>query len=117
MEKLNSAKSIASTIEEHRQRVVWHIQRMYRMRNMVAHSIERLPPYYIDNLIENLHSYVDRILELLLTTSIKNPDIETIEELILKISVDVHAHLDVLKTHGKDECTPENYMLFLLGPK
>ena len=117
MEKLNSAKSIASTIEEHRQRVVWHIQRMYRMRNMVTHSIERLPPYYIDNLIENLHSYVDRILELLLTTSIKNPDIETIEELILKISVDVNAHLDVLKTHGKDECTPENYMLFLLGPK
>ena len=117
MEKLNSAKSIASTIEEHRQRVVWHIQRMYRMRNMVTHSIERFPLYYIDNLIENLHSYVDRILELLLTTSIKNPDIETIEELILKISVDVNAHLDVLKTHGKDECTPENYMLFLLGPK
>lgn len=117
MEKLHSAKSIVSTMEEHRQRVVWHVQRIYRMRNMIAHSMERFPPYYLDTLIENLHIYVDRILELLLTTSIKNPDIETIEEIILKISVDVNAHLDVLKKHKNEECTPENYMLFLLGPK
>lgn len=117
LKKLNSAKSIASTIEEHRQRIVWHVQRIYRMRNMIAHSMERFPPYYLDTLIENLHIYVDRILELLLTTSIKNPDIETIEEIILKLSVDVNAHLDVLKKHKNEECTPENYMLFLLGPK
>ena len=117
MKKLNSAKSIASTIEEHRQRVAWHVQRIYRMRNMIAHSTERFPPYYIGTLIENLHSYVDRILDLLLTTSIKNPDIKTIDEIILKISMDVNVHRDTLKTHENDVCTPETYMLFLLGPE
>ena len=115
MKKLNSAKNVASTIEDHRQRVAWHVQRMYRMRNMIAHSVERFPQYYIGNLIENLHSYVDRILDLLLTTAIKNPEIETIDEIILKISMDVNAHRDLLKTHKNDVCTPKNYMSFLLG--
>lgn len=117
MKKLNSAKSIALTMREHRQRVAWHVQRIYRMRNMIAHSTERFPTYYIGNLIENLHSYVDRILDLLLTTSIKNPDIKTIDEIILKISMDVNVHRDILKTHENDACTPETYMLFLLGPE
>ena len=84
---------------------------------MIAHSTERFPPYYIGNLIENLHSYVDRILDLLLTTSVKNPDIKTIDGIILKISIDVNTHQDILKMHTNDVCTPENYMLFLLGPE
>ena len=117
MQKLKSAKNIKLTIEEHRQRVVWHVQRMYRMRNMIAHSMERLPPYYLDTLIENLHAYVDRILELLITTSKDNPNIETIEEIILKISLDVDTHLNILKSHKGEDCKHENYMLFLLGPK
>jgi hypothetical protein len=117
MQKLKSAENIKSTIEEHRQRVVWHVQRIYRMRNMIAHSMVRLPPYYLDTLIENLHAYVDRILELLLTTSKDNPNIETIEGIILKISLDVDTHLNILKTHKEEYCKPENYMLYLLGPK
>jgi hypothetical protein len=117
MLKLKSAENIKSTIEDHRQRVVWHVQRIYRMRNMIAHSMERVTPYYLDTLIENLHAYVDRILELLLTTSKDNPNIETIEGLILKISLDVNTHLNILKTHKEEYCKPENYMLFLLGSK
>jgi len=85
------------------------------MRNMMAHSIKKLRSYYTDNLIENLHSYVDRIIELILATSIENPNIKNIKEVILNVSLDVSKHSDILKTHKSEDCTPENYKLFLFG--
>jgi len=39
-------------------------------------------------LIENLHSYVDTILELMLNTLSSNPNIESIDEIILKYSIE-----------------------------
>jgi hypothetical protein len=112
---LNSAKTIKSTIESQEKLVKWHVQRIYRVRNIVAHSMRRLNHYYTDSIIENLHSYVDDIIELMLTASIGNPTIKTINEIILNVSLDVHAHLDILKTHKCENCTPENYTLFLFG--
>jgi hypothetical protein len=113
--ELTSPKKIESALNEHEQRVEWHIQRIYRMRNMVAHSMERLTPYYMATLIENLHAYVDLILESILITSIENPGISTMDEIILKMSIDAKVHKEFLKKNQAEKCTRDNYLLCLFG--
>lgn len=56
----NSSKSVYKTIEAHRQRITWHLRRIYLARNQILHNDRTLP--YLSTLVENLHSYLDIIL-------------------------------------------------------
>lgn len=112
---LNSKKGIKSTIDRYGNLVDWHIHRMYRLRNLIVHSSERLRPlYYTDNLIANFHSYVDTIIELLIKTACENPNIKNIDDAISKINLDFQAHYELLS--GQDaNCTLKNYKTFIFG--
>ena len=57
--------SLAEYIENHAQRVRWKIMRAYRNRNLIVHNGETMP--YSALLVENLHSYVDTLLNYVIT--------------------------------------------------
>ena len=56
----NSAKSIYNTLQIHKQWISWHLRRIYLARNQILHHDQTLP--YLPTLVENLHSYLDIIL-------------------------------------------------------
>lgn len=45
----------------HRKRLFWHIMRIYRNRNMIVHDGSHFP--YIDVIVQNLHHYVDSLID------------------------------------------------------
>lgn len=58
--QFNSAKAVSETIDVHRQKLSWHLRRIYLARNQILHNDRALP--YLPTLVENLHSYLDIIL-------------------------------------------------------
>lgn len=58
---LSTHDKIYSFVEKHSDRVKWQIMRIYRNRNLVIHNGDSMP--YLSLLVENLHSYVDDLLE------------------------------------------------------
>lgn len=57
----SSRKNIKEYLTSHRKRVTWHIMRIYRNRNMIVHDGSYFP--YIDIIIQNLHHYVDELID------------------------------------------------------
>jgi hypothetical protein len=74
--RLNTAVAIRETMEAHRRRVDWHIQRIYRSRNLILHAGEAMP--YLGSLIENVHAYLDRMLDLVRHALEVRPDLRTL---------------------------------------
>lgn len=57
-------REIMSFMQRHEDRLRWHIDRIYRVRNKIVHAGKT--PKYLSTLIENLHSYVDILIDQLL---------------------------------------------------
>lgn len=60
-ETLSDRKKLRDLLATHEKKVVWQIRRIYRTRNLIVHS-GRVPPPYIDTLVENGHDYLDTIV-------------------------------------------------------
>lgn len=56
-EMLHSTARVRAALAAHKQRLSWHIRRIYNSRNQIIHSAHSLP--YLRTLVENMHSYVD----------------------------------------------------------
>lgn len=60
-ETLSDRKKLRGLVAIHEKKVAWQIRRIYRTRNLIVHS-GRIPPPYIDTLVENGHDYLDSIV-------------------------------------------------------
>ncbi len=56
--------SIFNYLNNHRNRIRWHVMRIYRNRNMIVHNGSYMP--YRDSIVENLHFYIDALIDLLI---------------------------------------------------
>jgi len=111
--RFNSSKTIARTLKDHMQRISWQIRRIYRTRNLIIHSGEILP--YLNILVENLHSYLDRVFDLIHTKVTRSSHRLTLDEIALEIKLEHDAHIKLLEKSDDLECTEENYKRFLFG--
>lgn len=113
-QKLTSADAISQTIKQHSQRIGWHVNRMYRSRNLLVHS-GRLLPYH-ETLVENLHTYLDSTINLLEEsfTSPKPPT--SVDAAFLAVILDHQAHLKFLERSGRSVCTEANFLSAVFGP-
>lgn len=55
----SSKEKMRSNLVRHSNRLRWQIMRIYRNRCMIVHNGDNLP--YIENILENLHYYVDEV--------------------------------------------------------
>lgn len=55
----SSKKNVLSDWNRHLKRVRWQLARIYKTRCMIVHDGGKMP--YIENLVENLHYYVDEL--------------------------------------------------------
>ena len=59
-----NSKSVFNELYRHKQKVKWHIMRIYRNRNMIVHDGKHMP--YLDIILGNLHYYIDALFEVLI---------------------------------------------------
>lgn len=65
-----SKKAICEFMTRHEERIKWHIDRIYRLRNGIVHA--GVTARYTSSVIENLHAYVDILLKQLIEDNIVN---------------------------------------------
>lgn len=107
----HSVKSIRKVFNAHRDKLSWHIQRIYTLRNQIAHNASSLP--YIVNLVENLHDYLDTII---LSVSMVGKQSETmidIQTALEKLSATEDAYIASLS--GDVSVDSSNCIEYVLG--
>ncbi|MGD8717682.1 MAG: hypothetical protein PVH29_02560 [Candidatus Zixiibacteriota bacterium] len=107
-----SSKRIENSIREYRALVIWHIRRIYNMRNQIVHSARSLP--YLSTLVENLHSYVDSLIDAVTKLDGTPRDKLDIFDALIKFSILSDCYL--AKLSGEDvKCISGNYWDLLFG--
>lgn len=113
----SEVKSIKSTLENHKKKISWHINRIYMTRNMIVHSAESMP--YLEIIVENLHDYLDSVIDTISYYAIKTTNRLSIDSLIEIIQTDYQIrteHLSV-SSNSKDaiKLDEENFLDFIHG--
>lgn len=71
-------KKMFDGLNAHTRRVGWQIRRIYRARNMIVHC--GITPSYINLLIENIHDYLDHIIQKIISLVSDSQKILSIEQ-------------------------------------
>lgn len=113
MRKLQSADSIYSTLELHRKRIRWHLQRIYRARNIITHKGEEI--FYIYQLVEHLHFYYHIVIDLIKEIKTENENIDSLETIFRLVEIENNSHLRLLKELKDEKTNFENFRELLFG--
>jgi len=114
--KLITKAKILETIETHNKRVRWQLQRIYRARNLIVHKGGKL--IYLDQLVENLHSYYHSVFSLIQEIQYDYDNIDTLETIFKLVRIEHEAHLNLLKMKEQVDCNKDNFQLLLFcNPK
>jgi hypothetical protein len=104
-------ESIRKLLKRHQQRVSWHIQRIYTMRNQIAHSASALP--YLPSLVENLHSYLDTLVKVIVEIGVASESRAQIGGVLALIGA--HSRALMARLSGKKtDCTLSSYRDLIL---
>lgn len=90
---MEKPSEIIKHLKHHEQKLKWHIDRIYRTRNLIVHS--GASPYYLETLLENIHSYYDILITRLIHDNI-NRGFKKLEYSYLMYEVDYKSYLDIL---------------------
>lgn len=77
-QKFNTPEKVISLLEEHENKVLWQIRRIYRSRNLLVHSGRTLQ--YLPSLVENAHDYFDQVIFTFIRMCIGEYRVKTIEQ-------------------------------------
>lgn len=76
-----NVKELYSHINKYKDRVSWHLARLYRCRNYIIHSGES--DFFINHLIEHLHSYVDILIDEFISNITDGYGLKNIDDVII----------------------------------
>ncbi|WP_124170515.1 HEPN domain-containing protein [Pseudomonas aeruginosa] len=94
---ISTPASIVRSLDAHQQRVSWQIRRIYRARNLIVHDGKT--PSYCEVLIENIHDYLDFVLNGLMSLA-SQQRISTIDQGFKYVELNYSAYLSGLKRKG-----------------
>lgn len=112
--ELTNCKSINQKISKHKERVSWHIDRIYRTRNLSTHAGISMP--YIDEILFNIHNYFDYAVNYIICKIENKHYIHSISSLVFESKNDNAIHLAYLSKNEKQDVTSENCLDALFGP-
>lgn len=84
-EHFKNRTATQKTLRKHRQKVGWHLARIYYTRNSIMHSATAMP--YLPTLVENLHVYVDTLVKAIQRTATLSPERLTIDGALQYLAV------------------------------
>lgn len=114
---LDSPVNISKTVATHWQRVSWHLQRMYRARNLYVHSAKTVP--HMTALLDSLHSYVDLLIHAVEEMLVRQPSLSSARSVMYGIAIEYHSYRDLIERAIKRRTPldPNNYLeLLQMGP-
>jgi hypothetical protein len=114
-DQYKSRKHIKNTLYAHRERVSWHIQRIYTTRNSIVHNAEALP--YLNTLVENLHSYFDLLMDSITKVGIVSQRVASIEGALKLLNIHEQQYFHDLESDDQKsiECDDKNYKQLIFG--
>jgi hypothetical protein len=107
-----SSSRCLETLQHHRNRVRWHIYRIYNSRNQIIHSAQSLP--YLDTLVENVHAYVDGLILAIWQVTKRSPVTLTVSSALEIMAASEKSHFDHL-AKSDVECTSTNFRSIVFG--
>lgn len=107
-----SPETIKKSLNNHKQKLEWHLRRIYRTRSLIIHS--GTFPSYTHLLIEHLHNYLDIFLSKIIHYSSQNRFV-SIEEVILEMKINIEYHSELLEKHLNEDLNLNNYKEVILG--
>lgn len=108
---LANGKTISKLLENHKQRIEWHLNRLYRIRNIATHLGAEIEGS--DIALNHLHSYFDCVVNYLLCKSENGDYVPNISALVFEAKNDNMIHHELLKSEVP--LSDSNYMEFLFG--
>lgn len=111
-EQFSSNENAKEALERHKDRVTWHIQRIYTTRNQIMHNAEAFP--YLETLVENLHFYLDTLLDCAIRVSVNcssRSNVPGIMGILERHEASVFAEL----SGEKEKTTIDNYKRIVFG--
>ena len=99
---------------EHRKRLSCHIMRIYRNRNMIVHDGSHFP--YIDIIVQNLHYYVDSLIDTINLYAGKGySSIKTIYTALQQKEYQYLLALEKKESDGSPKKVEDDYVSVVLG--
>lgn len=111
-EMLHNSKNIKALLQEHAQRVEWHIYRIYRARNYIVHDADG-DEKFNSELLVNLHSYIDIIISKLVRMINDSPYQDSINDVLSEHKFEVAIFDEKLGKQSKQTVCEENGMKYL----
>ena len=112
-DQFKKKNNIVKMISEHEKKVKWHLQRIYRARNCIIHDGDEISN--IENLVENLLSYVDIISERIIQKLGKGGVNYTVSDAIVEEILQAKEFEILSETLG--DVNEENFTIFLYHGK
>ena len=115
-EKMKKPSEILKHLNHHEQKLKWHIDRIYRTRNLIVHA--GISPHYLETLLENIHSYYDILITRLIYDNV-NGGLSRLEYSYMLYVVEYMAYqnkLQKLQSEG-DNLTENNILEAVLLKK
>ena len=109
---LSSNKEILNKLQHHKEKVSWHIDRIYRTRNLSTHAGLSMP--YIDEILFNLHNYFDYVINYLLCMIETGNYKQSVSSAVFEAKNDNAVHEKILA--NEKVLSQDNWMLMLFGP-
>lgn len=110
--KLKDTKHINSFLEEHKKRIDWQLNRIYRVRNIITHlgiDIKNMESSAMD-----IHNYFDYIINYILCKTENEHYVRNIPSLVFEAKNDNEIYSKILKQ--KCDLDGNNYQKLLFGP-
>lgn len=113
--RLVTPGALLAQCRQHETRIRWHLRRIYRARNMMAHNSTAFP--YLGILVENLHTYVDALIRELVIALLLGYGGNSVASALESLQVTRQAHRKKLEeTSPEVRLDASDYVTFL-GPK
>lgn len=106
---MEKPSELLKLIKYHEQKLKWHIDRIYRTRNLIVHA--GISPHYLETLLENIHSYYDILISRLIYDNI-NRGFTKLEYSYLMYDVEYKRYLKVLNKLEADGDTLNENNIF-----
>jgi hypothetical protein len=108
-----TAKTIKEGISEHENRIKWHMQRMYRVRNKITHKGEKIQN--IKYLTENLNSYYHVVVEHIDKCASEYNNLKNIESILAYCNISYTTYYQYLDSLKENECNNSNLRMLLFN--
>lgn len=111
-EQLHNSKHIKLLISIHTQRVEWHLYRIYRARNYIIHDADENNRLN-QELVINLHSYVDILLSEVIDLISRSPYNDSIHNALVGHKLTSIIMTEKMSNQKKEEITSLNALQYL----